>query len=283
MNNPPIYNSDKVKLGDLNEESGIGHFFAGNPYDISASFYNDYDYDSFWVGRNFENLADQIAISRLIDKIPPPHRKIIDIGAGTGRISPLYGNKWQKMVLLDPSLDQLDIAKKRIRNPDEISFVQGTTESIPLANDSCDAAICIRTFHYVNNPQKAIHEIKRILAPNGYLILEIPNKRHIKVRLRALFSSRLKREISSQNPRSLALEDKSILFVNHHPEVIRDILLAEQFEIIDILSVSNFRSSFFKNLIPLKILLFFERLLQFSLAKIWFGPSIYFLVRKSKT
>jgi len=45
--------------------------------------------------------------------------------------------------------------------------------------------------------------------------------------------------------------------------------------------VSNFRSQFLKKIIPEKILLFMEDKLQKPFGKLFFGPSIFILAKKS--
>jgi ubiquinone/menaquinone biosynthesis C-methylase UbiE len=260
-------------------EDKVAAFWRAAAGTGQKNFYNTYDYAVFWKGRDFEDRADRIAISRFIKKIPPPHREIIDVGGGMGRIAPLYEKRWDHAVILDPSRTQLAVAKKNVEHPEKIDFVEGLAESIPLPAASCDTAICVRTFHYVEDPRRAVREIGRILVPGGYLILEIPNKVHMKARIKALFS---KQTVPLHDSVSRSKDNHDILFLNHHPAAIQDILLTEWFEIVDTLSVSNFRSPLLKKMIPIRILLFFEKLLQHPLARLRFGPSIYFLARKKK-
>jgi ubiquinone/menaquinone biosynthesis C-methylase UbiE len=258
-------------------EKKVEAFWQSDVGTRPKNFYNTYDYAAFWKGRDFEDDADRIAIRRLMKKIPPPHRKIVDVGGGIGRIASLYEEIWDRAVILDPSHTQLAIARKNVARPDKIEFLEGFAESIPLPAASCDAALCIRTFHYVEDPRHAIKEIGRVLMHGGHLVLEIPNKIHMKARIRGFFSQS---KIHSYESVSRSIEDKETLFLNHHPAAIRDILLTEWFEIVDTLSVSNFRSPFLKKLFPVSLLLFFEKILQRPLAASWFGPSIYFLARK---
>jgi ubiquinone/menaquinone biosynthesis C-methylase UbiE len=258
-------------------EDKVAAFWQHDAASRSKNFYNTYDYSAFWKGRVYEDRADRIAVQRLMKRIPPPHRNIVDIGGGIGRLASLYEERWEHAAILDPSHTQLAVAKKNVAHPDRVDFVEGSVESIPLPPGSCDTALCVRTFHYVESPRRAIKEIWRILTPGGYLILEIPNKIHFEARLEALVSGR---SIDSRDSISRSTEYKDILFLNHHPQAIQDILLTEWFDVVEVLSVSNFRSRFFKRITPLRILLFFEKLLQRPLARFWFGPSIYFLARK---
>ncbi len=260
-------------------EDKVAAFWRNDAGSRPKNFYNTYDYAAFWKGREYEDAADRIAIVRFMKKIPKPHGTVVDVGGGIGRIAALYENRWKHAIILDPSHTQLAVAKKNVEHPEKFNFMEGSAESIPLPASSCDTALCIRTFHYVEDPRTAIKEIRRILAPGGYLILEIPNKTHMKARIKSLFS---RHEISSHEPVSRSKENRDILFLNHHPSAIENILLTEWFEIIETLSVSNFRSPLLKKMVPRKILLFFEKMLQRPLAGLRFGPSIYFLAQKKQ-
>ncbi len=106
-----------------------------------AAFYDTYDYIAFWKGRDYENKADVIAVSKLLRKIKGPHKRIIDIGVGSGRMVTLYENKWDACVLLDPSNVQLEIARRAVKQPGKATFVQGAVESIPLPDRGLDGTV----------------------------------------------------------------------------------------------------------------------------------------------
>ena len=46
--------------------------------------------------------------------------------------------------------------------------------SIPLPDNSVDAIMCTEVFEHIPNPVLAIEEFKRLLKPNGYLIITAP-------------------------------------------------------------------------------------------------------------
>ena len=251
-----------------------------NPKNEPVVSYDGYDYSDFWKGRDYEDQADKIAVSRLFSLVKGPHHKFIDVGAGKGRMAPLYENTWDKFVLFDSSRQQLEIAEKDIIHPDKAEFVVGTLEKMPFPDASFNAALCLRAFHYVVDAAAVVKEIGRILKPEGYLILEIPNKLHFKNRLGALLGKN-SQNIFSADPINIATKGDSI-FLNHNPKTILKLLEANNLRVIETLSVSNFRSGFLKKALPISALLKLEKLTQKVLAPLWFGPSSYFLVRKSK-
>jgi SAM-dependent methyltransferase len=66
----------------------------------------------FWEGqgREYEDLAERWALRRLL---PPAGQRILDIGAGFGRLAGLYGG-YDQVILLDYSRSQLAYARQNL-------------------------------------------------------------------------------------------------------------------------------------------------------------------------
>lgn len=241
--------------------------------------YDGYNYLDFWLGREYEDAADKMAVSRLLSLVPGSSRKLIDVGAGIGRLVPLYEGRCQQFILLDSSEHQLAEAKNiRPLNTKGKTLI-GDGENIPLPSGDLDTALCVRVLHHLQDPTKVIQEINRIIEVGGYLILEIPNKLHFKNRLMTMLG-RVQEKLDQHDPISVSVNNKEVTFVNHHPKTIIDLLKSNGFEILEVLSVSNFRSPFLKKILPNSFLIFLEKLCQKPLGRFWFGPSLYFLARK---
>lgn len=244
----------------------------------NRSFYDSYDYAFFWLGRDYEKQADALAVSQLLKYVRTSRKKLVDIGAGIGRMIPLYEKHWKTFILIDPSKKQLAIAQKNIVYQRKAKVILGISECLPIPDASCDTALCVRIFHYIADPERAIREMARVIQPGGNLILEIPNKIHFKEQLRAILTGRYNLLMTKDSTNHTKSSDT--VFLRHHPKKIAHLLEKNGFVIVKKLSVSNFRSSLLKKIVPIKALIFFERLSQRFLARWWFGPSIYFLAQK---
>lgn len=255
------------------QASGAAPSSKGKPH-----YYDGYDYVAFWDGREYEHASDMLAVKRLLARAPGGHDRIIDVGAGGGRISSLYLPTFKECVILEPSASQLDLARERFAQFPQARFVQAFAEDMPFAKESVDVIVCIRVFHYVADPDKVLREFKRVIKPGGHLILEIPSKIHFKMRLRALFDSAARKTVHSREPVNISTTNNT--FLNHHPDAIAKALTEAGFTIQTTLSVSNFRGTSLKRFVPRSLLMGAEYALQRIFAPVRFGPSMYYLARR---
>ena len=68
--------------------------------------------------------------------------------------------------------------------------------------------------------------------------------------------------------------------MNHNPETVIKQLAHAGLKVDRILSVSNLRSPALKKIVPGRVMLAIEGILQPTLASSYFGPSVFFLVKK---
>lgn len=245
--------------------------------------YDFFDYPSYWKGREYEDRVEKIALKKLLAKIPDKS-SIVDIGGGFGRLAEVYTPVFKRCLLIDPSEKLLDEAKKRLKKFKNIEFKKGRAEDIPASQGDFRVALMVRVVHHLSEPEKAFREAQRVLKPQGYLIVEFANKIHFSARLRAWlrgdfgFSGNLE-PVDQRSAKSI--KAGIIPFLNHHPQAVKNSLEKFGFRIVTQLSVSNFRHPVLKKIIPLRMLLFLESNLQPLASKLYFGPSIFVLAKKT--
>lgn len=245
--------------------------------------YDQYDYLAYWERRDYESFSEKIAVKRFLKKIGKPEN-IVEIGGGFGRLVPFYASVSDSPTLTDPSINLLNLAKKRLSNYPKIIYKEESLPNLSFPDQSFRLAILVRVIHHFYDLDQIFKEINRILVPGGYFILEFANKIHFLARLKALFKGDLEfynnREPVDRRS-SINLKKDTLPFLNHHPKSIKASLEKSNFEIIEILSVSNYRNPIIKKIVPLSLLLFLEAVGQIIFAKLYFGPSIFVLVRKA--
>jgi ubiquinone/menaquinone biosynthesis C-methylase UbiE len=245
----------------------VSSWFAGELYD-------EFNYQAYWERRKYENISGKYALKTLLDKINLTcNKKLIDIGAGFGRLADVYGQKFKHATLVDPSIKNLEIAKKKFGTKN-FSYIDSIGSRLPFEDESFDVAILVRVIHHLENPKKVLGEINRVLKVNGWLVLEFANKVHFKA---TVFSHD---NNDNLDPIDISEDDSFLPFRNYHPKWIENLLKEAGFKEAEKLSVSNFRSSLIKRVVPYQILFAIERIVQKPLGIISFGPSIYVLAKR---
>ncbi len=97
----------------------------------------------------------------------PENAKILEIGAGTGANFKFYPT-CKHAVASEISLKMLDFARRKTNS---IELIQATAETLPFAESSFDAAFATLVFCSIPKPENAFAELKRIIKPNGKIIL----------------------------------------------------------------------------------------------------------------
>ncbi|MBS9534051.1 class I SAM-dependent methyltransferase [Mycobacterium sp. M1] len=101
-----------------------------------------------------------------IDWLLPPHaRDVLDLGAGTGKLTARLVERGLSVVAVDPIAEMLEVLRASLP---ETPALLGTAEQIPLADDSVDAVLVAQAWHWFD-PERAIPELVRVLRPGGRL------------------------------------------------------------------------------------------------------------------
>jgi len=247
-----------------------------------ADQYNDptHNYLHYWDGRDYENAAEQIAIKRLLKGKHFHHAA--DVGGGYGRLCLLLEEYADKVTLAEPSKQQLDIAKDFLKDHPEIDRKLTQADKLDFADGSLDLLTMIRVMHHLPDPTVEFSEINRVMNNGGMFILEVANYAHGRNRLKHFLKGK-KLPTKPVDIRSKIHQTKDeIPFVNHNPKTVIRQLEKAGFKVERTLSVSNLRSPGLKKVMPEAGMLLIERILQPTLAKTYFGPSVFFLLKKSK-
>ncbi len=246
-----------------------------------ADQYNDptHNYRDYWQGRDYEHEAEELAIGRLLKG--KHFKNCVDIGGGYGRLDPLLEQFADKVVLAEPSQQQLDIAEDFLKSYPRVKRQLMQADDLKFKDDSVELVTMIRVMHHLPAPGAEFAEIARVLAPDGYAIIEIANYSHFRNRIKHLAKGK-KLPTEPVDIRSPQNRGKGkIAFVNHNPKTVIRQLAAAGLKTERILSVSNLRSPSLKKIMPTSVMLAFEGVLQPTLAKAYFGPSVFLLVKKA--
>ena len=102
-----------------------------------------------------------------------PGAKVLDIGTGTGVFIPFLLDQivpGGHIVALDFAEEMLKIAQDK-GFPSSIEYLCADVISIPLADESFDAAVCYSSFPHFQDKPRALAEINRVLKYDGRLLI----------------------------------------------------------------------------------------------------------------
>lgn len=93
--------------------------------------------------------------------------RVLDLGAGTGLLSQVLLDAGHDVIAVEPMADMREALVAKLGADHAL---EGTAESIPLRDESVDAATAADAFHWFD-PDKAAAELRRVLRPGGRLAL----------------------------------------------------------------------------------------------------------------
>lgn len=127
------------------------------------------------IAKYFDSFEKPMGISGFSkwrnELVQQVYGKTLEVGVGTGRNLPYYP-KDIILTAIDFSKNMLDraIAKHKNSLPN-VNFLEMDVQNMDFEDDTFDTVITSCVFCSVPNPVKGLKEIKRVLKPDGQLIM----------------------------------------------------------------------------------------------------------------
>ncbi|HMQ45946.1 MAG TPA: class I SAM-dependent methyltransferase [Saprospiraceae bacterium] len=126
-------------------------------------------YDHIGQNYNCTRKADPYLSQRLLHHLQPRLDGIyLDIGCGTGNYTHALAQKGYRFIGIDPSIQMLEQARQLHQ---DIKWLEGRAESIPLNSSSIDGIIATLTIHHWADLEMGFRELHRVLKAGGRLII----------------------------------------------------------------------------------------------------------------
>jgi ubiquinone/menaquinone biosynthesis C-methylase UbiE len=186
----------------ISEGAHLGRRFVIWLYDLSASRYDRIkDFGDEWERRFLgEPIAEMLS--------PLPDARILDVGAGTGRIGrtllPL-SNFSGVLVNVEPSAKMLSHGRK-VTACDRMPWVQAFAVPLPFTDNCFDIVASLEVLEFTPDPISTLNELVRVLHPGGWLI--VTNR--VGWEARWIFGKTFKRERFHTVLEEVGLEDVSV-------------------------------------------------------------------------
>ena len=118
----------------------------------------------------FAHALEQEAIFGLADV--KPGERVVDIGCGTGIYALELARKGLRVIGLDSSLEMIAIAREKFGAARLTGlWVCASAEALPFRSASADLALAVTSLCLVSHPDRAIEEMRRVIALDGRVVL----------------------------------------------------------------------------------------------------------------
>ena len=128
------------------------------PFDENYQKYED------WFDRNKYVYQTELV---LIMHVIPENGNGIEIGIGSGLFAKPLGIE----IGIEPSIEMSKLAKKR-----ELKVYRGVGENVPFKDNSFDFALMVTTVCFLDDAEKSLLEVERILKSKGSFIIGFVDK-----------------------------------------------------------------------------------------------------------
>ena len=110
-----------------------------------------------------------------------PGAHVLDVGAGTGKLTRGLVALGFDVVAVEPGASMLHQLRSAVP---EVEALEGPAESIPLPDESVEAAFAGQAYHWFDR-ERAVPELHRVVRAGGGLAPRWPVGRHGKTRQQA--------------------------------------------------------------------------------------------------
>ncbi len=132
---------------------------------------------SLWSDRVLPFLIEKACRSTTILEerkrwVPRAHGEVLELGVGSGLNLAFYDRARVSQVTgIDPSAALLARAQPRAESaPVPVELVRAPAEDLPFGDHSFDSAVVTYSLCSVDDPARALAEVRRVLRPGGELI-----------------------------------------------------------------------------------------------------------------
>ena len=125
-------------------------------YDLFENVYN---------GKVYAGTGKKVA--ELIE----PSDEVLECACGTGAISIYIAQKCRKLVATDFAPGMLRQASKKCREYTNATFKKADITNIKCKDDRFDKVVAGNVIHLLPEPEKALHELERVVKPGGKIII----------------------------------------------------------------------------------------------------------------
>ena len=140
-------------------------------------------WNRFWTERSDIDAVyptDGRVVDQIAAESPLPGKRVMEVGAGSGRDSVRLAAAGATAVILDYSMPSLDTARRVAeREGVRAHFVRADALRLPFRDGTFDVVFHQGLLEHFRDPLPLLHENVRVLAPGALLLVDVPQRFHL--------------------------------------------------------------------------------------------------------
>lgn len=104
---------------------------------------------------------------------------ILDMGCGEGFYTMIFSELYEcKVTAADYDDHILDMARKWIKESNRVKIVKADICNLDFPDNTFNKIVCTEVLEHIDDDEKAVQELYRVLKPGGVLAATVPNKNY---------------------------------------------------------------------------------------------------------
>ncbi len=104
-------------------------------------------------------------------------KRVLDLGCGGGFMAEAMQDRGALVTGIDPAAEAITAARIHAEaGGREIAYDVGAGENLPYADASFDAVVCVDVLEHVEDLQRVVDEVARVLRPGGVFLFDTINR-----------------------------------------------------------------------------------------------------------
>ena len=132
-------------------------------WDKLSPFYDFFE--NIYNGKCYKGIAEKIKEYVTEDDT------VLECACGTGLLTLPMAQKCKKLIATDYSVGMLRQTKKKVAKYSNTKVRKASILELPYKDGKFDVVVAANVIHLLDEPDKAISELKRVCKPNGKIIL----------------------------------------------------------------------------------------------------------------